>query len=145
MRERRDQHDRRVHPARRHRIASEDLDRFLEPGDEEDGWVVRQGRMPLGYFKDPEATERTFRTVNGVRVVQSGDRGRISEDGTLLLRGRDSLVINTGGEKVFAEEVEEVLRTSPTSTTSSSSVGPAIGGVRRWWLWPQATTAGRLH
>ncbi len=93
------------------RIASEDLDRFLEPGDEEDGWVVRQGRMPLGYFKDPEATERTFRTVNGVRVVQSGDRGRISEDGTLLLRGRDSLVINTGGEKVFAEEVEEVLRT----------------------------------
>lgn len=92
------------------RIASEDLTGFLEPGADEDGWVVRQGRMPLGYFSDPEATNKTFRTVDGVRVVQSGDRGRISADGKLLLRGRDSLVINTGGEKVFAEEVEEVLR-----------------------------------
>ncbi|MBD0022331.1 AMP-binding protein [Gordonia pseudamarae] len=98
------------------RIASENLDGFLEAGADEDGWVVRQGRMPLGYFKDPEATERTFLTVDGVRVVQSGDRGRISADGKLLLRGRDSLVINTGGEKVFAEEVEEVLRTFPHIT-----------------------------
>ena len=93
------------------RIASEDLTGFLEAGADEDGWVVRQGRMPLGYFSDPEATNKTFLTVDGVRVVQSGDRGRISQDGKLLLRGRDSLVINTGGEKVFAEEVEEVLRT----------------------------------
>src|SRR6202000_3077510 len=81
-----------------------------EPGEAEIGWVARIGRIPLGYFDDPAATAKTFPVVQGQRVVISGDRASVDPDGTLRLFGRDSLVINTGGEKVFVEEVEEVLR-----------------------------------
>lgn len=91
-------------------MVSADLQRFLRPGDPEIGWVAREGRIPLGYFDDPDATRRTFPEIDGRRVVISGDRGRLAADGTLELFGRDSLVVNTGGEKVFVEEVEEVLR-----------------------------------
>jgi fatty-acyl-CoA synthase len=92
------------------KVVSEDLTRFLEPGDPEVGWVVRTGRIPLGYFDDAEATGRTFPVVEGQRVVVSGDRASLEPDGTLRLLGRDSLVVNTGGEKVFVEEVEAVVR-----------------------------------
>ena len=94
-------------------VVSEDLTRFLQPGDTEVGWVVRTGRIPLGYFDDAEATRKTFPVVAGQRVVVSGDRASLEADGTLRLFGRDSLVINTGGEKVFVEEVEGVLRAHP--------------------------------
>lgn len=94
-------------------VVSQDRTRFLEPGDAEVGWVVRTGRIPLGYFDDADATVRTFPEVDGQRVVISGDRACIEEDGTLRLFGRDALVVNTGGEKVFVEEVEEVLRAYP--------------------------------
>jgi acyl-CoA synthetase (AMP-forming)/AMP-acid ligase II len=94
-------------------VVSEDRSRFLQPGDPEIGWVARSGRIPLGYFNDADATERTFPEIDGKRVVIPGDRARIESDGTLCLYGRDSLVVNTGGEKVFVEEVEEVLRTHP--------------------------------
>ena len=75
--------------------------------------VARAGRIPLGYFDDAAATRKTFPVVDGQRVVISGDRGSLAADGTLRLFGRDSLVVNTGGEKVFVEEVEEVLRAHP--------------------------------
>jgi len=94
-------------------VLSEDYTRFLDPGDPEVGWVARNGRIPLGYFDDAAATRRTFPAVAGQRVVISGDRASIEADGTLRLFGRDSLVVNTGGEKVFVEEVEEVLRSHP--------------------------------
>jgi len=94
-------------------VVSADLQHFLQPGDPEIGWVAREGRIPLGYFDDPEATRATFPEIDGHRVVISGDRGRLAADGTLELFGRDSLVVNTGGEKVFVEEVEEVLRVQP--------------------------------
>ena len=94
-------------------VLSDDCTRFLQPGEPEVGWVARAGRIPIGYFDDPEATRKTFPEVEGQRVVISGDRGSLEEDGTLRLFGRDSLVVNTGGEKVFAEEVEEVLRAHP--------------------------------
>lgn len=94
-------------------VLSEDYTRFLQPGESETGWVARSGRIPLGYLNDPDATRKTFPEVDGQRVVISGDRGRIDIDGTMRLFGRDSLVINTGGEKVFVEEVEEVLRAHP--------------------------------
>ena len=94
-------------------VLSEDYSRFLEPGEQEVGWVAREGRIPLGYFNDPEATRKTFPEVRGRRVVISGDRASVEKDGTLRLFGRDSLVVNTGGEKVFVEEVEEVLRAHP--------------------------------
>lgn len=94
-------------------VVSDDLARFLAPGDTGVGWVVRTGRIPLGYFDDPEATGKTFPVVEGKRVVVSGDRAALEPDGTLRLFGRDSLVVNTGGEKVFVEEVEAVLRAQP--------------------------------
>jgi 3-oxocholest-4-en-26-oate---CoA ligase len=95
------------------RVVSEDRNRYLKPGEDEVGWVVRSGRIPLGYFDDREATLATFPVVDGQRVVISGDRAALRPDGTLRLLGRDSLVINTGGEKVFVEEIEAVLRAHP--------------------------------
>ena len=83
------------------------------PAKHEVGWAAREGRIPLGYFEDPDATRKTFPVVDGKRVVISGDRAALEADGTLRLYGRDSLVVNTGGEKVFVEEVEEVLRAHP--------------------------------
>jgi fatty-acyl-CoA synthase len=94
-------------------VLSEDYSRFLQPGEEEIGFVARAGRIPLGYFDDESATRKTFPVVDGKRVVISGDRGSLAPDGTMNLFGRDSLVVNTGGEKVFVEEVEEVLRAYP--------------------------------
>jgi acyl-CoA synthetase (AMP-forming)/AMP-acid ligase II len=94
-------------------VLSEDYGHFLTPGDHEVGWAARAGRIPLGYFNDRDATRKTFPVVDGKRVVISGDRAALEADGTLRLYGRDSLVVNTGGEKVFVEEVEEVLRADP--------------------------------
>ena len=94
-------------------VVSADRSRFLEPGEQEIGWAARKGRIPLGYFSDAEATQKTFPEIDGRRVVIPGDRASIEKDGTIRLFGRDSLVVNTGGEKVFVEEVEEVLRAHP--------------------------------
>lgn len=94
-------------------VLSEDYSHFLSPGEPEVGWVAREGRIPLGYFDDPDATRKTFPEIDGKRVVISGDRAALEADGALRLYGRDSLVVNTGGEKVFVEEVEEVLRAHP--------------------------------
>ncbi|KAA0114977.1 acyl-CoA synthetase [Mycolicibacterium sp. P9-22] len=94
-------------------VLAEDYTRFLEPGEAEVGWVARNGRIPLGYFDDADATAETFPVVDGQRVVISGDRAALDSDGSLRLYGRDSLVINTGGEKVFVEEVEAALRAHP--------------------------------
>jgi fatty-acyl-CoA synthase len=94
-------------------VVSADRSRFLRPGEDEIGWTARLGRIPLGYFDDAEATQRTFPEIDGQRVVIPGDRASIEKDGTIRLFGRDSLVVNTGGEKVFVEEVEEVLRAHP--------------------------------
>ncbi len=94
-------------------VVSADRSRFLRPGEREIGWAARTGRIPLGYFGDAEATRQTFPVIDGQRVVIPGDRAALEADGTIRLFGRDSLVVNTGGEKVFVEEVEEVLRTHP--------------------------------
>lgn len=109
-------------------VLAEDYSRFLEPGEPQIGWVARTGRIPLGYFADEAATARTFPVVAGQRVVISGDRASLEADGTLRLFGRDSLVVNTGGEKVFVEEVEEVLRAHP-AVTDALVVGRAS---ERW-------------
>ncbi|MGK2870559.1 MAG: acyl-CoA synthetase [Mycobacterium sp.] len=94
-------------------VLAEDYTRFLAPGEAEVGWVARNGRIPLGYFDDADATAKTFPEVDGQRVVVSGDRASLESDGSLRLFGRDSLVVNTGGEKVFVEEVEAALRAHP--------------------------------
>ena len=73
-----------------------------------------RGRIPLGYYKDPEKTLTTFPVIGGVRCAIPGDYAIVEADGSILLLGRGSLSINTGGEKVFPEEVEEVMKTYPT-------------------------------
>ena len=92
----------------------EDLSGFVEPGSGEQGWLARRGFVPLGYYKDAEKTARTFPMVDGVRYSMPGDKAMIEADGTLRLLGRDSVTINTGGEKVFAEEVEHALKHHPS-------------------------------
>jgi len=94
-------------------VLSADRDRSLEPGEDEIGWIARRGRVPLGYLDDREATEKTFPIVDGQRVSVPGDRGRLLGDGSIQVLGRDSLVVNTGGEKVFVEEVEQALLRHP--------------------------------
>jgi fatty-acyl-CoA synthase len=80
------------------------------PGSGEVGAVANGGLVPLGYYKDPEKSARTFRVVDGVRYSFPGDMAMVEADGTLVLLGRGSNCINTGGEKVFPEEVEEALK-----------------------------------
>jgi fatty-acyl-CoA synthase len=92
------------------RLLSADRTRFLDAGEDEIGWVARTGHVPLGYLDDEAATESTFPLVDGARVAIPGDRARYTPDGHVVLLGRDSLVVNTGGEKVFVEEVEDVLK-----------------------------------
>jgi len=94
-------------------ILSEDLDRVLAAGHSEMGWLAQQGRVPLGYLGDEAKTNRTFPEIDGVRYSVPGDRARVTSDGTLELYGRDSATINSGGEKIFAEEVEQALLRHP--------------------------------
>ena len=77
------------------------------------GKVALSEGVPLGYYKDPEKSERTFRVIEGVRWSFPGDYATVAADGRISLLGRGSQVINTAGEKVFAEEVEETLKTHP--------------------------------
>jgi fatty-acyl-CoA synthase len=94
-------------------VLSADRRRFLAPGDDEVGWTARRGRVPLGYLGDRAKTEETFPIIDGQRVAVPGDRATLRPDGGIVLLGRDSLVVNSGGEKIFVEEVEEVLRRHP--------------------------------
>ena len=80
------------------------------PGSGEIGMVAAGGMVPIGYFKDPEKSARTFRTINGVRYSFPGDLAQIDADGSLILLGRGSQVINSGGEKIYPEEVEEAVK-----------------------------------
>jgi fatty-acyl-CoA synthase len=87
--------------------------REVVPGSDEVGMVAAGGFVPLGYFKDPDKSARTFRTVDGVRYSFPGDLAKVAADGTLILLGRGSQVINSGGEKIFPEEVEEAVKRVP--------------------------------
>lgn len=84
--------------------------REVKPGSGEIGMLAAGGNVPLGYFKDAEKSARTFRVINGERFSFPGDMAMVAEDGSLILLGRGSQVINTGGEKVFPEEVEEAVK-----------------------------------
>ena len=94
-------------------VLSGDLSRKLEPGSAERGWLARKGLMPLGYYKDEAKTRQTFPVVQGTRYAVPGDRASMEPDGRLKLLGRDSVTINSGGEKIFAEEVELALKHHP--------------------------------
>ena len=82
-------------------------------GSGEVGLVAVAGRAPIGYFNDPEKSAQTFREIGGRRWTTPGDFATVDEDGTVTLLGRGSGCINTGGEKVFPEEVEEALKLLP--------------------------------
>jgi acyl-CoA synthetase (AMP-forming)/AMP-acid ligase II len=89
-----------------------DLDgRDVVAGSGEPGLVAVGGPQPLGYYNDPEKSATTFRVIDGKRYSIPGDWATVDADGTLRLLGRGSVCINTGGEKVFPEEVEEALKT----------------------------------
>jgi fatty-acyl-CoA synthase len=87
--------------------------REVAPGSGEAGFVARSGPIPLGYYKDEKKTAETFRTWQGRRWSIPGDFCTVEADGTLRLHGRGSVCINTGGEKVYSEEVEETLKLHP--------------------------------
>ncbi|MEL7190131.1 MAG: AMP-binding protein [Pseudomonadota bacterium] len=81
----------------------------IKPGDDGIGVVARSGPLPIGYLGEDEKNAKTFPVIDGVRYLMTGDQARWAEDGTLDFLGRDNMCINTGGEKVFPEEVEAVL------------------------------------
>ncbi len=119
-------------------VLSEDLTRRLAPGDDERGWLARRGRMPLGYYKDEEKTRRTFPIVCGERHSVPGDRAEIASDGQIRLLGRDSVTINSGGEKIFAEEVELAIKHHPAvydcvvCGTPSERWGQEVTAIVQW-------------
>jgi 3-oxocholest-4-en-26-oate---CoA ligase len=103
----------RFNPGPGTEVVSEDLDKVLEPGHDGIGWLAQTGWVPLGYFADPDKTARTFPVIDGVRYSVPGDRARLLANGEIELLGRDSVTINSGGEKIFAEEVERAIAGHP--------------------------------
>ena len=94
-------------------VVDEAMTTVLAPGHDGMGWWAKRGFVPLGYLDDAAKTERTFVTIDGVRFAVPGDRARHLADGSIELHGRDSVTINSGGEKIFAEEVEHALKHHP--------------------------------
>jgi len=94
---------------RQTKLLREDLSE-IPAGSQERGLIARGGAIPSGYYKDPEKTARTFPVIDGQRYSVPGDWGMIDEKGNLILLGRGNQCINSGGEKIFPEEVEEALK-----------------------------------
>ena len=94
-------------------VLNEDMTAVLPPGHAGLGWWARAGNIPLGYLGDEEKTKKTFPVVDGVRYAVPGDKVRLLADNTLELHGRESVTINSGGEKIFAEEVEQAIKHHP--------------------------------
>jgi acyl-CoA synthetase (AMP-forming)/AMP-acid ligase II len=95
-------------------VVSENLDKVVEPGHDGIGWLAQQGWVPLGYLGDADKTARTFPVIDGTRYSVPGDRARHLASGEIELLGRDSVTINSGGEKIFAEEVERAIAGHPS-------------------------------
>ncbi|MCB0966475.1 MAG: acyl-CoA synthetase [Ilumatobacter sp.] len=116
-------------------IVIDEENRPLAPGSGEIGRLAVGGRQPVGYYKDPEKSERTFLMIDGKRYSCPGDFATIEADGTITLLGRGSVCINTGGEKVFPEEVEESLKRHPAVLDAvvvgvpDDKFGEAVTGV----------------
>jgi acyl-CoA synthetase (AMP-forming)/AMP-acid ligase II len=114
-------------------VLDEDL-RPVEPGSGAVGRLATTGRVPIGYYNDPVKTSETFVEIDGKRWSLPGDMATVDEDGTIRLLGRGSLCINTGGEKVYPEEVEAVLKFHP-------SIADAVVVGRRSPRWGQSVAA----
>ena len=124
----------RLAPNPRVTVVDDDL-RPLEPGSDHGGWVARRGHVPVGYYKDEEKTARTFPVIDGERWAILGDVARLEADGSVVVHGRGSGVINTGGEKVFPEEVEAALKAHPAvmdvlvAAVPDERFGQCVGAV----------------
>jgi len=94
-------------------VAAEDLGEILQPGHDGNGWLAQRGYVPLGYKGDAAKTAKTFPIIDGVRYAVPGDRARHHLEGHIELLGRDSVTINSGGEKIFVEEVETAIASHP--------------------------------
>jgi len=95
-------------------VLRQDLGGPLEPGSDETGWLARKGHVPLGYFKDAGKSAKTVPQVGAARWAVPGDHATISADGTITVLGRGSVSINSGGEKIYPEEVEKALKHHPS-------------------------------
>jgi acyl-CoA synthetase (AMP-forming)/AMP-acid ligase II len=85
----------------------------VKPGSGVRGLIAKKDNIPVGYYKDPEKTRQTFRVINGVRYAIPGDYAQVEQDGTVTMLGRGSMSINSGGEKIYPEEVEAALKGHP--------------------------------
>ncbi|OMC02048.1 acyl-CoA synthetase [Mycolicibacterium conceptionense] len=94
-------------------VVTEDFTAVLPPGHDGMGWLAQSGFVPLGYKGDAAKTAATFPVIDGVRYATPGDRARHLHSGAIELLGRDSVTINSGGEKIFAEEVESAVASHP--------------------------------
>ena len=94
-------------------VLKNDLSGPLAAGTSEHGWLARAGHVPLGYYRDPKKTASTFPVIDGTRYAVPGDHAHLAADGSIKVLGRGSVSINTGGEKVYPEEVERALKTHP--------------------------------
>ena len=116
-------------------IVIDEQNRRVEPGSGDIGRLAVGGRQPLGYFKDPDKTKATFLEIDGGRYSCPGDFATVEADGSITLLGRGSVCINTGGEKVFPEEVEESIKTHPAVLDAvvvgipDEKFGEAVTGV----------------
>ena len=116
-------------------VLDDDLVRVV-PGSGVTGRLARTGHIPIGYYNDPEKTAATFVTKDGERWVLPGDLATVREDGAIVLIGRASTSINTGGEKVFPEEVETVLVAHPVGRRRRGGRAcPTTAGASGWSRW----------
>jgi fatty-acyl-CoA synthase len=100
-------------PAAKTVLVDPDTDQVFKPGRPAEGLLARSEPIAAGYYKDEKKTAETYRILDGIRYAVPGDFARFDSDGRLVLIGRGNLSINTGGEKVFPEEVEEALKLQP--------------------------------
>jgi acyl-CoA synthetase (AMP-forming)/AMP-acid ligase II len=115
-------------------VVAEDLAGVVMPDHDGIGWLAQRGSVPLGYKGDAAKTAATFPVIDGVRYAVPGDRARVLPDGSIELLGRDSATINSGGEKIFAEEVEMVVASHP-------AVADVVVTGRPSELWGQEVVA----
>jgi fatty-acyl-CoA synthase len=103
--------------------------REVKPGSGEQGMLALGGYLPAGYYKDPDKSAATFRVFDGVRYSVPGDWATVEEDGTITLLGRGSVCINSGGEKIYPEEVEEAIKLDPLVADCVAVVAPEPGAI----------------
>ena len=116
-------------------VAAEDRGSILDRGHDGMGWLAQRGYVPLGYKGDAVKTAATFPVIDGVRYAIPGDRARHQGDGHIELLGRDSVTINSGGEKIFVEEVETAIASHPSVIDVVVTGSRASGGARKSWPW----------